>query len=394
MKKVDRWLLPDGIEEVLPEEASRVEGLRRRLVDLFQSWGYDYVIPPMVEFIDSLLTGSGEDAYLDTFKITDQLSGKTMGIRADITPQAARMDAHSLQREGLNRLCYAGHVMYTKPKGPLASRTPIQVGVELFGESGLDADIEVISLLLETLEAAGLPDLYIDIGHVGVYRALIEEAGISKEQEEVYFELLQAKSINSIESWVANNITDAKMAEWLLALPRLAGGNHILAEAKALFEDAPAEVSAAIDELEMIDSVLTERYPHSKRYFDLSELRGYHYYTGVIFGAFAPGLGNAIANGGRYDHIGEAFGRARAATGFAADLMSISRVTGRCELAPSGIYVEDSDADGIWAKIKQLRASGERVVCALAGQTAPYKHQHCNRKLIKQGEEFVVAPIK
>ena len=180
MKKVDRWLLPDGIEEVLPEEASRVEGLRRRLVDLFQSWGYDYVIPPMVEFIDSLLTGSGEDAYLDTFKITDQLSGKTMGIRADITPQAARMDAHSLQREGLNRLCYAGHVMYTKPKGPLASRTPIQVGVELFGESGLDADIEVISLLLETLEAAGLPDLYIDIGHVGVYRALIEEAGSSK----------------------------------------------------------------------------------------------------------------------------------------------------------------------------------------------------------------------
>lgn len=282
MKKVDRWLLPDGIEEVLPEEASRVEGLRRRLVDLFQSCGYDYVIPPMVEFIDSLLTGSGEDAYLDTFKITDQLSGKTMGIRADITPQAARMDAHSLQREGLNRLCYAGHVMYTKPKGPLASRTPIQVGVELFGESGLDADIEVISLLLETLEAAGLPDLYIDIGHVGVYRALIEEAGISKEQEEVYFELLQAKSINSIESWVANNITDAKMAEWLLALPRLAGGNQILAEAKALFEEAPAEVSAAIDELEMIDSVLTERYPHSKRYFDLSELRRYHYYTGVI----------------------------------------------------------------------------------------------------------------
>lgn len=394
MKTVDRWLLPDGIEEVLPEEASRVEGLRRRLVDLFQSWGYDYVIPPMVEFIDSLLTGSGEDAYLDTFKITDQLSGKTMGIRADITPQAARMDAHSLQREGLNRLCYAGHVMYTKPKSPLASRTPIQVGVELFGESGLDADIEVISLLLETLEAAGLPDQYIDMGHVGVYRALIEEAGISKEQEAVYFELLQAKSMNSIESWVAETIADENMAKWLSALPKLAGGSQVLADAKVLFDEAPAEVLAALDELEMIDSVLSVRYPASKRYFDLSELRGYHYYTGVIFGAFAPGLGNAIANGGRYDHVGEAFGRSRAATGFAADLMSISRVTGRCELAPSGIFVLNSDEQGVWAKVKELRAQGERVVCALAGQTAPYKHQHCNRQLVVEAGDVVVVPIK
>ncbi len=393
MNKVDRWLLPDGIEELLPADSGKVESLRRRIVDLFRSWGYDYVIPPMVEFTDSLLTGSGQDIDLLTFKLTDQLSGKMMGIRADITPQAARMDAHSLRRDGVNRLCYAGHVMYTKPKTPLASRTPIQAGVELFGEAGLDADIEVISLLLETLKAANLSRQYIDIGHAGIYRGLAEYAELSREQELAFFDLLQAKASNEIAAWVANNVEDIKIRDWFLALPRLAGDSSILATARQTFVDAPAEVTVALDELEVIADVLLERYPDAQLYFDLSELRGYHYYTGLIFGAFAPGLGEAIANGGRYDHIGEAFGRARPATGFAVDLTAINRINEAQTEAEMAIFAPASSNPGQWQAIQTLREKGERVISGLSGQETPLDYQNCDRRLIEVDGEFLVKPL-
>lgn len=393
MNKVDRWLLPDGIEELLPADSGKIESLRRRIIDLFRSWGYDYVIPPMVEFTDSLLTGSGQDIDLLTFKLTDQLSGRMMGIRADITPQAARMDAHSLRRDGINRLCYAGHVMYTKPKTPLASRTPIQAGIELFGEAGLDADIEVISLLLETLKAANLARQYIDIGHAGIYRSLAEYAELSRDQELAFFDLLQAKASNEIAAWVNDNVEDEQTATWLLALPRLSGDSSILATAKETFANAPAEVTAALDELEMIANVLPERYPDAQLYFDLSELRGYHYYTGLIFGAFAPGLGEAIANGGRYDHIGEAFGRARPATGFAVDLTAINRLDGSESPNQPGIFAASGSTQNQWQMIQTLRHKGERVVSGLSGQTAPLDYQNCDRQLVEVDGEWVVKPL-
>lgn len=393
MNKVDRWLLPDGIEELLPADSGKIESLRRRIIDLFRSWGYDYVIPPMVEFTDSLLTGSGQDIDLLTFKLTDQLSGRMMGIRADITPQAARMDAHSLRRDGVNRLCYAGHVMYTKPKTPLASRTPIQAGVELFGEAGLDADIEVISLLLETLKAANLARQYIDIGHAGIYRSLAEYAELSRDQELAFFDLLQAKASNEIAVWVSDNVEDRQTADWLLALPRLSGDSSILATARQTFASAPAEVTAALDELAMIADVLPERYPDAQLYFDLSELRGYHYYTGLIFGAFAPGLGEAIANGGRYDHIGEAFGRARPATGFAVDLTAINRLNGTESSNNPGIFAASGSSRNQWQTIQKLREKGERVVSGLSGQAAPLDYQNCDRELIEVNGEFVVKPL-
>lgn len=393
MNKVDRWLLPDGIEELLPVDSGKIESLRRRIVDLFRSWGYDYVIPPMVEFTDSLLTGSGQDIDLLTFKLTDQMSGRMMGIRADITPQAARMDAHSLRRDGINRLCYAGHVMYTKPKTPLASRTPIQAGVELFGEAGLDADIEVISLLLETLKAANLARQYIDIGHAGIYRSLAEYAELSRDQELAFFDLLQAKASNEIAAWVNDHVKDQQTANWLLALPRLSGDSSILATARESFADAPAEVTAALDELEIIAKVLPERYPDAQLYFDLSELRGYHYYTGLIFGAFAPGLGEAIANGGRYDHIGEAFGRARPATGFAVDLTAINRLNGSESPAQPGIFAAADSSRSQWQMIQKLRGKGERVVSGLSGQAAPLDYQYCDRQLIDVDGEWVVKPL-
>ena len=394
MDKVDRWLLPDGIEEMLPDEAQNVENLRRGLVDLFRGWGYDYVIPPMVEFTDSLLSGSGEDSELLTFKLTDQISGKTMGIRADITPQAARMDAHSLWREGVNRLCYAGHVMYTRPKSPLGSRTPVQVGVELFGEAGLTADLEVISLLIESLQLADIAGQYIDIGHAGIYRALAKAAELSKEQEHALFDLLQTKTVNEIDTWVEQFVKPQNAKAWLKALPRLSGNASILQKAETVFSEAPAEVGQALNDLIHLSDVLRLRYPDANLYFDLSELRGYHYYTGIIFGAFSPGVGNAIANGGRYDHIGEAFGRARAASGFAADLSAISRINTAKKNSQAGIFASSSESELMWEKIKELRASGERVVCGLANQKKPCDYQNCDRELVEDSGKCVLKPIE
>jgi ATP phosphoribosyltransferase regulatory subunit len=393
MSKVERWLLPDGIEEILPREAQHVEHLRRQLLDLFHSWGYDLVIPPMVEFTDSLLIGQGHDVDLLTCKVTDQMSGRSMGIRADITPQAARMDAHSLKRNGVNRLCYAGHVMYNKPKQPLGTRTPIQVGVELFGEPGLDADIEVISLLLETLRRARLPALCIDLGHVGIYRALAEAAGLTDEQEHKLFGLLQAKAMTEIKAWVAENINDATAAGWFLALPQLSGNASTLAQAQVAFDEAPAEVAAALDELQLVAEIIGDRYPEAQLYFDLSELRGYQYLTGMVFAAFAPGVGNAIARGGRYDHIGEVFGRARSATGFAAELVALQRLGQAANPDAAAIFAPPSDNPEQWQAIQALRAAGERVVSGLASQPAPADFQACDRQLVEQNGIFTTIPL-
>ena len=395
MKEAKRWLLPDGIEEMLPQEAAQVESLRRRLVNLFQRWGYDYVIPPMLEFTDSLLTGAGQDISLLTFKVTDQLSGKMLGLRADFTPQVARMDAHSLNREGVNRLCYAGHVAYTRAKGPLRSRTPIQVGVELFGEAGIDADIEVISLLLNTLEEAGLPEQYLDLGHVGIYRCLSRLAGFNAQQEVALFELLQVKAITEMKEWLAANVADDTIRAWLLALPGLSGGVEILDTAAEIFAGAPEAVCECVRELRAVSVELQNRFPTSQLYFDLSELRGYHYLTGIVFGAFAPGVGTSIASGGRYNHVGEAFGRSRPATGFSVDLTELRSLatfgdaTGRV----AGIFAPNSIVDGFWVKVKSLRDAGERVICGHSGQSLPAEHQYCDRILVEDNGSFSVKKL-
>lgn len=363
MTYADRWLLPDGIEEILPEQAKPIEYLRRQLLDLYSAWGYDQVIPPMLEYTDSLLIGLGRDVDLLTFKVTDQLTGRTLGVRADITPQAARIDAHSMTMSGANRMCYAGHVVHTRPKHPLATRTPIQVGLEFFGEAGLLADLEVVSLLLESLKLANLPVQHIDLGHVGIYRALAAKAGLSKEQEDTFFEMLQRKAMTEIRSWVAANIAETSCAERLLALPNLAGDLGVLAKARELFAGLPDAV-AAVDQLQALAEVITQRYPTAELYFDLGEVRGYHYLTGIVFAAFAPGYGNPIASGGRYDHIGEVFGRARPATGFALDVSAISKLGLLPALDTSVIAVIDNSDPAQWQAVQALRAQGERVVYA------------------------------
>jgi ATP phosphoribosyltransferase regulatory subunit len=383
MKNVDRWLLPDGVEEILPEQAQGVEQLRRQLLDLYRRWGYELVIPPLLEFTESLFSGVGRDLELLTLKVTDQLSGRMMGLRADMTPQAARMDAHSFMRKGVNRLCYADHVLHAKPKSPLAIRTPFQAGVELFGEAGLDADIEVISLLMESLSVAGVNKLTIDLGHVGIYRALTESIGMSESQEAELFLLLQTKDKAEIKQWISHNIDSTEAGQWLLSLSSLSGDQSILTIAQGLLADAPAEAHAAIDELIEVANVIAQRYPAVNIYFDLSELRGYHYHTGIVFAAYAEGYGDAIANGGRYDHIGEAFGRARPATGFGLNLTSVIRLSGESLLrVETGIYAPATDDPQQWQAIQGLRHQGERVVCGLSPQASNLQELACDRQLL------------
>lgn len=395
MTVADRWLLPDGVEEVLPNQALKVEHLRRQILDLYHNWGYDFVIPPLVEFTDSLLSGTGSDLDLMTFKVTDQISGRMMGIRADMTPQTSRMDAHSLRRRGPSRLCYAGTVLYTKPRHPLASRSPIQIGVELYGEAGLSADIEVISLMVETLRLAGLEKPQLDLGHVGVYGNLLEEAGLTVDQEAVLFDLLQRKSVPELDVWVTENIEDGATASMIRALVELAGDASVLDRARKIFAEAPAEVELALDELQAVVDALKVSRPEAELYLDLSELRGYHYHTGVVFAAYAPGVGQAIGNGGRYDHVGEAFGRSRPATGFNMNLQALVQLTSDDNQVFSGIFSPalEEESPTQQERIAELRKSGERVVCGFPGQQPNYEELHCDRQLLLVDGEFQVKAV-
>ena len=393
MATVDRWLLPDGIEEVLPPEAGRIETARRRVLDLFQCWGYELVITPHVEFLESLLTGAGQDLDLKTFKVIDPLSGRQMGLRADITPQVARVDAHTLRREGPSRLCYAGSVLHAKPQALATSRSPIQLGAELYGDSSTSSDIEVISLMLETLALADVPDVHMDLGHVGIYRGLARAAGLSGDVEQRLFDALQRKAMDEIEHLTV--AVEPALAGMLRALARLCGGREALDIARETLAGAPAAVLDALQELTQIADCLAERYPQLPLYFDLGELRGYHYHTGVVFAVFVPGVGQSIAQGGRYDDIGADFGRARPATGFSTDLKTLVGL-GNAELAEpvTGIWAPHGADPALWQAICQLRRQGERVVQALAGQgceTAP--SVGCDRQLVLKEDTWKVAPL-
>ena len=390
MTTVDRWLLPEGVEELLPEQAERAETLRRRLLDLYRSWGYDLVMPPLLEFTDSLLIGLGSDVDLLTFKVTDQLSGRTMGIRADITPQVARIDAHSLQREGPVRLCYAGSVLHTRPKSLLASRSPIQIGVEFYGDAGLASDREVVLLMLETLRVAGVETITLDLGHVGIYRALTQAAALAADDERDLFDALQRKATGDIVSVLERAVADEQLRNWLLQLNRLQGGVEVLTRARSIFNGAPAEVQAAIDELLAVAQCVQARLPSVNLYFDLGELRGYHYHTGLVFAALAPGWGQALANGGRYDHIGEVFGRARPATGFSTDLKALIALGTAQQSASSCAILAPADDDiALWHAVQILRAQGERVIHALPEQSGLAE---CDRQLVlRDGKWQVVA---
>jgi ATP phosphoribosyltransferase regulatory subunit len=374
-----RWLLPEGIEELLPREARVVERLRRELLDLCARWGYDLVIPPLAEYCESLLIGLGHDLELQTFTVTDQLSGRLLGIRPDITPQVARMDAHSLRAEGPARLCYAGSVLHTRSRSPLASRSPIRLGAELYGDASLAADIEVVGLMLEMLRVAGIRDVTLDLGHVGIFRGLMEQAELPEATREALFAALQDKAEATIHALLADARLEAAQAARLGRLASLNGDRAVLDEARTLFADAPPAVGAALAALATVADAVQRRAPGVNIHFDLCELHGYHYHTGLVFAAYVPGQGEAVANGGRYDDIGRVFGRARPATGFNTDLRALLALAARTDEGARGIFVPPGLADAAWEQIVRLREAGERVVVGLPGQTRA--QAACDREL-------------
>jgi ATP phosphoribosyltransferase regulatory subunit len=310
------WLLPENVEDVLPPQAWRMEDMRRALLDLFRSRGYQLVVPPLMEYVESLLTGVGADLDLKTFKVVDQLTGRLMGVRADITPQVARIDAHLLAANAVNRLCYAGSVLHTQSDGFHRSREPIQIGAELYGEAGAGADLEILTLMLRGLAACGVNTVQLDIGHVGVYRALAQEARLSGEIEHQLFGALQSKDSSAVAVLTAG--LPIALRDAFAALPLLYGDRSVLAEARARLPQLPAVVDA-LDTLQALDQGL----PDVEAAYDLAELRGYGYHSGVVFAAYTGGRSHAIAQGGRYDEVGRVFGRARPATGFSLDLREL-----------------------------------------------------------------------
>jgi len=394
MSTKDRWLLPEGVEEILPVEARRAENLRRRLLDLFDAWGYELVMPPLIEYLESLLTGAGRDLDLQTFKVTDQLTGRLMGVRPDMTPQAARIDAHFLKRNAPVRLCYAGSVLRTRPDEFGGSREPLQAGAELFGFGGAEADAEILSLMIEALRLANVGEVHIDLGHVGVFRGLAALAKLNPEQETELFDALQRKARNDVEALLAAVDAPVPARRMLSGLLDLSGDREVLSRARDSLRGAPEGVAKALDELQTVTDIVARRSGAPALYFDLAELSGYHYYTGVVFSAFVPGYGRAVARGGRYDGIGRAFGRDRAATGFGADLRQWLRLSAETPTPVRGILAPDGADAALSAEVARLRAAGERVVMRLPGDKSPAPEFGCDRELVGKNGRWIVQPVK
>ncbi|MGM0592900.1 MAG: ATP phosphoribosyltransferase regulatory subunit [Pseudomonadota bacterium] len=377
----DRWLLPEGIEELLPPQAEQLEATLRRLLDLYRSWGYELVMPPFIEYLESLLTGTGNDLDLQTFKLTDQLTGRLMGLRADMTPQVARIDAHCLKRDVPTRLCYMGTVLRTLPPTHGGNRSPMQVGVELYGHAGIESDAEVLRLMVQTLHTAGVEHVYLDIGHVGIFRGLAQQAGLDARTEAKLFDALQRKAKPEIAALLAKRDLPATLHRMLDSLADLHGGAAVLEQAASLLTDADESVRQALDSLGQIAAV-ADALPGTSVHFDLAELRGYNYHTGVVFAAFVPGQGQAIAQGGRYDDIGKVFGRARPATGFSTDLKTVLTHVDAKSPEVHGIFAPCADDPALAEAVSALRASGQRVIQALPGQQGGASEMGCDQELV------------
>ncbi len=379
------WALPENIEDVLPAEALKLERMRRAALDLFAAHGYELVMPPLLEYVESLLSGVGHDMDLATFKLVDQLSGRMMGLRADTTPQVARIDAHVLNRKGVTRLCYAGSVLHTRPSGLGKSRQPFQVGAELYGHAGLDADIEVQQLMLDTLADVGVKAAKLDIGHSEIFRALVDAANVSADEREALFAAVTAKDVPLLQTLADQH---GGTIAGLAALPSLYGDGHesVIARARKILP-AGGRITRALDELERI-----------ARHFaaqgivvsvDLSELGGFDYESGIAFAAYAEGAADAVARGGRYDDVGRVFGRARPATGFSMDLKALLPLVPDATVVVSPVLAPQHPDAAARKVMKQLRAAGEVVITRL--DNAPVE---CDRELKMIDGQWQVVSTK
>ncbi len=384
---MQKWLLPEYIQDMLPDEAWRVEQMRAQFLDLLRKYGYQLVVPPLLEYAESLLIDGSDDMDLRSFKLVDQLSGRTLALRADMTPQVARIDAHLLNRQGVARLCYAGRVLHTQPAGLMRTRELLQIGAELYGHGGLESDFEIQQLMLQALALFGVKGVHLDLGHVGVFRALVSHAKLDKELEGQLFAALQIKDSAALQT-LAQPL-DATLRDALRALPTLYGHcADVLAKARKQLPGYP-EILAALDDLQSISGRL--RPLVSSVGIDLADLRGYHYHSGMVFAAYHACSHDAIALGGRYDELGKSFGRARAATGFSMDLRQLYRLLPQ-QAATLGICAPHCEDAALRDKIAQLRAAGEAVVVDLLGDVTLRSELQCDRELVlRDGVWQVVA---
>jgi len=383
------WLLPEYIEDILPAEAARIERLRREVLDLFAVHGYELVMLPLLEYVDSLLTGTGHDLDLQTFKLVDQLSGRTLGLRADITPQVARIDAHLLNRTGVTRLCYAGSVLHTLPNGTNRTREPLQIGAELYGHAGIESDVEIQCLMMRALDLGGLEDVYLDIGHVAIFRSLVKRGRIERELESELFRAMQAKDLPSLRE-LTRKVPRATR-EAIIALPELYGDPEVLAAAGRRLP-AHEEITCALRDLKALSGAL--RDATRIRCFDLAELRGYHYHSGVVFAAYSEGQPYAIGRGGRYDEVGKAFGRARPATGFSVDLRELAAVkVGAAGKARVLAPYAPADAS-LQRRIAALRSRGTPVVVELPGHAGARGEPGWDRRLVRRAGKWSVEKLE
>jgi ATP phosphoribosyltransferase regulatory subunit len=378
------WLLPENIADVLPSEARKIEELRRALLDRFRAYGYEMVMPPLLEYLESLLTSGGSDLNLRTFKLVDQLSGRTLGLRADTTPQVARIDAHLLNRQGVTRLCYAGSVLHTRPRGLHATREQVQVGAEIYGHAGLEADLEIQQLMLDVLRLAGFDAVRFDLCHAGVLAALFARDPAAAAIGEALYEVLAGKDVARLTE-LTRELSPA-VGDALRALPALYGDASVLDEARRCLPTWP-EITRALDDL----AFLATQVEGAEVTVDLADLRGYAYHSGVMFSAYVDGVPNAVARGGRYDHVGQAYGRARPATGFSLDLREVARIS-PMEARSCAILAPWRHDDALRASVAALRDAGEVVIQALPGHDHDLDEFACDRVLVERDGAWIVEP--
>ncbi len=380
------WLLPENIADVLPSEARKIEELRRLMLDTFRLYGYELVMPPMLEYVESLLAGAGVEADLLTFKVVDQLSGRLLGLRADMTTQVARIDAHLLNRDSVTRLCYAGSVLQTRPSGLHATREPLQIGAEIYGHAGLEADAEIQELALASLALAGFVEPRLDLSHVGVLRAILADDAVAKRDEAQLHKLLRAKDVPGLVEITAHYAPATRAA--LLALPNLYGDVEVLGRARDVLPALPG-ITRALSELAALAGSAIGR---AQVAIDLADLRGYQYESGAMFALYVPGLPNAVARGGRYDHVGEAFGRARPATGFSLDLRELARLLPTAERKHS-IRAPWGNAPELREKIAGLRKAGEVVIQSMPGHDNDQDEFECDRVLVLEDGNWILKNL-
>ena len=379
------WVLPDHIADVLPSEARHIEEIRRDLLDMARCYGYELVMPPMLEHLESLLSGTGKALDLQTFKLVDRISGRMLGLRADSTPQVARIDAHLLNRSGVTRLCYCGPVLHTMPTAPHATREPLQFGAEIYGHAGLEADLEVLTLTLDALKASKVGALTVDLADARIVSSLLDQSNLNAPQKNEVLAALTSKDSSTLQALTVG--CPAEIARALRSLVDLYGGMDVLSIARNTLPALPG-ITEALNHL----AWLAGHLDGVKVSFDLADLRGYAYYTGMRFSVYSAGASDALARGGRYDEVGSVFGRKRPAVGFSLDVKVLAQAA---EVRPlrAAIRAPWGEAAALRAAIADLRQQGETVVCVLPGHESEVDEFHCDRELVQAAGQWVVTAI-